>query len=157
MASQVELAMRDFDGTRKSTSVAVGAGVSDAAKDTLIAQMRLWTMGSVAGSWRVDEQEADLGGSATSPAAQQTTTLILEMKDSVTGGVYKEKIPIANVLKAADGGTNAAWTTVGQGSSSLTVMNTAHADYGTLKTAIEAAWESVNGNTGTLERGYIEN
>ena len=156
MSDKVRRSYRDYDGTRQTTSIAVDSGATPAERATLSAQMNLWSAGLPDGHIDENEITAPVGGSATSPVAQESTQGILEMKDAVTGQIYRERIPQINTNKADDGGSDPAWTTTGQGANSLTVASSAHEDYPTLKTAIEAVWESPNGNAGTLERLYVE-
>jgi hypothetical protein len=156
MSDKVRRSYRDFDGTRQTTSIAVDSGATPAERATLSAQMNLWSAGSPDGHIDENEITAPDGGSSTNPVAQEAVQVILEMKDAVTGQIYRERIPQAYLDKADDGTPDAAWTTTGQGDQSLTVGNPAHDDYATFKTAIEAVWESPNGNAGTLERTYIE-
>jgi len=156
MSDKVRRSFRDFDGTRQTTSIAVDSGASPAERATLSAEMNKWSAGSPDGHIDENEITAPTGGASTNAVAQESVQGILEMKDAVTGQIYRERIPQAYLDKADDGGTDAAWTVVGQGANSLTVANPLHEDYPTLLAAIEAVWESPNGNAGTLERMYVE-
>jgi len=156
MSDKVRRSYRDFDGTRQTTSIAVDSGATPAERATLSAEMNKWSAGSPDGHIDENEITAPTGGASTNAVAQESVQAILEMKDAVTGQIYRERIPQAYLDKADDGGTDAAWTVVGQGANSLTVANPLHEDYPTLVTAIEAVWESPNGNAGTLERMYVE-
>lgn len=159
MADQVFLGLEDFDGDMQLTSVKV-ADVADRADFatwdaemvTLRAQLLLWSAGRARiQGYRLVVNE-QVPGAASSPIAQNAVQLILEMQDDTTQGIYIERIPAAALAKANDVGTNPAWIASG----GLTIANPAHADYITLKAAIEASWESPNGNTGVLARAYIE-
>jgi len=156
MSDKVRRSFRDFDGTRQTTSIAVDSGATPAERATLSGELNKWSAGSPDGHIDENEITAPTGGAASSSVAQESTQGILEMKDAVTGQIYRERIPMINTAKADDGGADAAWTTTGQGANSLTVANADHEDYPTLVTAIEAVWESPNGNAGTLERLYVE-
>jgi len=101
-------------------------------------------------------EDVDNGpGKATSPIAQKGLQLILEVKDTVTGGIYRERFPMPAMDKAAEGGFD-AWVAQGQGSQSLTVANPLHPDWATLKAAYDGIGISPLGNAATLERAYIE-
>ena len=156
MSDKVRRSYRDFDGTRQTTSVAVDSGATPAERATLSAEMNKWSAGLPDGHIDENEITAPVGGSSTNPVAQESVQLIVEMVDSVTGGVYRERIPQAELDKADDGGADPAWIVTGQGQNSLTIANPAHEDYPTLLAAIEAVWESPNGNAGTMNRAYIE-
>lgn len=156
MAHQVRRSFRDFDGTRQTSSIAVDAGATPAERATLSGEMNKWSAGLPDGHIDENEITAPVGGSSANPVAQESVQLIVEMVDSVTGGVYRERIPQAYLDKADDGGADAAWVVTGQGANSLTIANSEHEDYPTTLAAFEAVWESPNGNAGTLNRMYIE-
>lgn len=156
MSDKVRRSFRDFDGTRQTTSIAVDAGATPAERATLSTQMNLWSAGLPDGHIDENEITAPVGGASANPVAQESVQGIVEMKDAVTGDIYRERIPQSFLDKADDATPDPAWTTTGQGANSLTVANPDHDDYATLKTAIEAVWESPNGNAGTFERMYIE-
>lgn len=157
MPSYFRFSQRDYDGDRQTVSIpsnmTAGNYATDSVlHDTLYTQVQLWTAGKQDGRDDVINRIPPSGGSAISPIAQKTTQLIIEMQDTGTGGSYYERIPMPNLAKAADGGSNPAWVSSG----GLTVANTAHADYATFKSAIEAVYVSPNGNAGTLQKAYIE-
>lgn len=156
MASKVIVAFRDYDNDRQQTSVDVTDASTTLQRQNLADGLQIWSIGANDGYVEAIEQEPSAGIAATSPVAQGSTQLILEMKDSVTGKIYKERLPMPDLTKAADVSSNAAWMTTGQGADSLTVANPLHADYVTLQSAIDAAWQSPAGNTGTLQRAYVE-
>lgn len=143
---------RDFDNDRVQTSVnLIGAAtVSDATAIGL--NFNAWSAGNEGGQFFLDEVLSDSGVAASSPEAQGALRIVLEMVDDVSARTYKEFIPMPSLSKAADGGTNAAYVVSG----GLTMLNPLHADYIAMKAALEAAWQSPEGNTGTLSRGYIE-
>ncbi len=156
MSDKVRLSLRDFDGTRQTTSIAVDSGATPAERATLVAEAIQWTAGLKDGHIDENEITAPVGGSSSNPVAQESVQLIVEMVDAVTGGVYRERIPQAYLDKADDGGADPAWVVTGQGANSLTIANSDHEDYPTMLAAIEAVWESPNGNAGTMNRMYIE-
>ncbi len=156
MSDKVRRSWRDFDGTRQTTSIAVDTGATAGERATLSTQLDLWSAGSPDGHIDENEITAPDGGASTDSVAQESTQGIMEMKDAVTGQIYRERLPQVNTGKADDATPDPAWTAVGQGALSLTVANPNHDDYATLVTAIEAVWESPNGNAGTLERMYVE-
>jgi len=156
MSDKVRISFRDFDGTRQTTSIAVDSGATPAERATLYDELLQWSAGSPDGHIDENEITAPDGGASTNPVAQEAVQAILEMQDTVTGQIYRERLPQAYLDKADDGGADAAWTVVGQGANSLTVANSEHEDYPTLLAAIEAVYESPNGNAGTLERMYVE-
>lgn len=156
MSDKVRRSFRDFDGTRQTTSIAVDSGATPAERATLSAEMNKWSAGLPDGHIDENEITAPVGGASANSVAQESVQLIVEMVDSVTGGVYRERIPQAYLDKADDGGADPAWVKTGQGANSLTIANTAHEDYPTTLAAIEAVWESPNGNAGTMNRMYIE-
>ena len=158
MADGVFLTLEDYDGDPTTTTFSVGdvadlGGFTawDALMVTLRTRLLEWTLGrSRAQGYRIVTNEA-LPGAASSPVAQKSTQAIFEMQDAVTGAIYTERLPCADLTKAADG-ANPAWIASG----GLTVINPAHAGWTTLKAAVEAVWESPNGNDGILNRVYIE-
>jgi len=156
MSDKVRLSLRDFDGTRQTTSIAVDSGASAGERATLVAEMVKWSAGLKDGHIDENEITAPVGGASVNSVAQEAVQLIVEMVDSVTGGVYRERVPQAYLDKADDGGSDPAWVVTGQGANSLTIANSAHEDYPTMLAAIEAVWESPNGNAGTMNRMYIE-
>jgi len=156
MSHKVRRSYRDFDGTRQTTSIAVDSGATPAERATLSAELNKWSAGSPDGHIDENEITAPTGGSASSPVAQESTQGIMEMKDAVTGQIYRERIPQVDTAKVADGTPDDAWTTTGQGELSLTIANSNHDDYATLVAAINEVWESPNGNAGTFQRMYIE-
>lgn len=156
MSDKVRRSFRDFDGTRQTTSIAVDSGATPSERATLSVEMNKWSAGLPDG--HIDENEivAPVGGSSDNSVAQEAVQLIVEMVDSVTGGVYRERVPQAYLDKADDGTPDPAWIKVGQGNNSLTIANVDHDDYALFKDAIEDVWESPGGNAGTMNRMYIE-
>lgn len=159
MADQTFMTIEDYDGDPSTTSFSV-LDVADAAdfatwdglQVTLRSQLTAWTIGRVrTQGYRIVTNE-QLPGAASSPVAQKSTQAIFEMQDDVTGSIYTERLPCADLTKAADGSSNPAWIASG----GLTIINPAHAGWATLKAAVEAVWESPNGNSGILNRVYIE-
>lgn len=157
MSDTVERSWRDHDGTRQTSSINVDSGATPAERATLSTQLNLWSAGAPDGHVDTNEITAPTGASSSNPVAQGAVQGIIEMTDAVTGQVYRERIPMARLDKADDAGPDPAWIVTGQGANKLTVANPDHADYATFATAIEAVYESPNGNAGTLSRIYIEN
>jgi len=80
------------------------------------------------------------------------------MKDNVNGKTYRERIPMPHLAKAVDAGLEVAWLAESDSSgNSISVANPAHADFATLKTAIEAVYLSPEGNTGVLLKVFVPN
>lgn len=154
MPNQIIFKKRDFDGDKQQSSVTVNDAATPIASATnsAIVGLNLWLAGAEAGTFHQTELTADTGNNASSPVEQGALQLIVEMIDDDNGRTYKERLPIPDLAKAADGSTNAAWVVSG----GLTIANPDHADYATTKAAIEAVWESPLGNDGTLARMYIE-
>jgi hypothetical protein len=159
MPNQFRVVYDDFDGDAKTTSIAVRDEPysTQAAKlDTFAVQLDLWAGGR---NHRVDHilNVVDNGpGRATSPVAQGSTTAVLEIQDTVTGIIYREKLPMPNLVRGNDVGGNSAWIAVGQGQNSLTIMNPEHAGWATFKAAYDAIGVSAEGNDAVLVRAYIE-
>jgi hypothetical protein len=153
----------DFDGDAKQVTwhTLTDSDFADydtyrAAMVNLDASITAWSIGR---DIRTDISQLivnNVMGAASSPVAQGALRLILEGQDTTTGQIYKFPIPMPDTTKANDGDGDPAWVKVGQGSNSLTVMNSAHADYATLKTRFEATVLSPNDNPCVLVRGYIE-
>lgn len=158
MADAVFLTLEDYDGDPTTTSFSVldvadsaDFATWDALQVTLRTQLLAWTLGRArVQGYRLVVNE-QLPGAATSPVAQKSTQAIFEMQDAVTGAIYTERLPCADLTKAAAGGQN-AWIASG----GLTIINPLHSGWATLKAAVEAVWESPNGNDGILNRVYIE-
>lgn len=162
MAEGLRFVKDDFDGDTRSVTwdtkpVAAYADYDDyvIALTALYTEINKWCAGRDHAAEFV-QSLADIGaGAASTPTAQAKLRIIVEGKDIVTGQVYKFPIPMPDTAKAASGGV-AAWTAVGQGSQSLTVMNSAHPDYDLFKDEFETTVRSPNGNLCTMVRGYIE-
>lgn len=108
--------------------------------------------GAGSGGGFYDEQTADDGLAASTPLAQKDLSAVVELRDNVTGGTYIRRIPMPDLSKADDVGTNPAYVV----QNGVTVFNPAHADYATLVTQIETHFISDNGNAVTVQRIYIE-
>lgn len=153
----------DFDGDLKTVSydtmdvtLAGGFATWTTKMNALQTALALWAVGR---EHRVEHTiivEDNGPGKATSPIAQGSLRLILEGQDTLTGTIYRYPLPMPDLGKADDAGTDPAWIAVGQGSQSLTIANPAHADYATLQAAFEAIVMTVNENGVTLARAYIE-
>lgn len=154
MPNQIIIRKRDFDNDVQQASIPVALALTPASGGTsdIIAATNFWLGGAEGGIYHKTEINADAGAAAGSPVDQGALQLMIEMVDDVTGRVYTERLPIPDLAKAADVGTNPAWVVSG----GLTVMNPEHADYATFKTAWEAGYETPAGNDATFSRGYIE-
>lgn len=160
--SQFTYKLDDFDGDAKTVSyetmdvtLAGGFTAWQTKLAALQSALNLWHAGR---EHRVENTiivEDNGAGKATTPTAQGALRLILEGQDALTGTIYRYPLPMPDLAKAASG-ANPAWVAVGQGQQSLTVANTAHADWATLKTAFEAIVMTQNENGVTLVRAYIE-
>lgn len=152
MAGQVIHKQRDFDNDNVQTSIRVNDGITLSNAGALIDALDLWGGGEDGGSYWQQEIRADGQSAAASPVVQGGVRVVLEMVDSVTGKAFKEFLPMPDLAKAADVGTNNAFVVSG----GLTTLNPLHADYVVLKAELDARWESPDGNAGTLSRAYIE-
>jgi len=155
--------LQDFDGDVKSTTwetkdvtVAGGFAAWQTKLNALQSALILWGIGREARVEHIIVEEDNGPGKATSPIAQGGTRLILEGQDALTGTIYRYPLPMPDLGKADDAGSDPAWIAVGQGQQSLTIANPDHADYATLKTAFEAIVNTQNENGVTLVRAYIE-
>jgi hypothetical protein len=164
MAEQLRLAFNDYDGDTQTTSFLVNE-LNDPALDypafntdvgALATQLDLFSAGYNRRQEYVIQVVENVPGSANTPIAQSSTQAIFEVKDTVTETIYKERLPFPDLAMADDGSSNPAWISVGQGSGSLTVFNTDHANWATLKAAYDAVGVTPNGNTAELVRVYIE-
>lgn len=159
MPNQLRIALDDFDGDTKTTSIAArdeAYATQEAKLNTLGTQLLLWSSGRDHRGEHILQQYDNGPGKATSPVAQGATMLILEVQDTVTGVIYREKLPMPNLTRANDAGGDPAWLAVGQGSQSLTIINPDHDGWGTLKTAYDAVGVSPEGNNTILVRAYVE-
>lgn len=158
MTNQMQLKWNDYDGDLKTSSFGVRdeSYATQAAKlDTLTTALEAWGIGRLHTRNDVREVVSNGPGSAISPVAQGALTAIFEVEDLTTGIIYREKLPMPDLTKIADG-ANAAWIKTGQGSNSLTIANPDHAGYASLKTAYDAVGVSQEGNNTSLRRVYIE-
>lgn len=156
MGDQVTRSLRDFDSTRQTTSFAVDSAASPGQRLALANAINLWSAGEPDGHIDQYEISPPVGIASSNPVAQESVQVIVEMKDAVTGTIYRERIPQAYLDKPVDIDTDPAWTVSGQGGNSLTVASSIHTDYNIMKNAVDAIWRSPNGNAGTMERMYIE-
>lgn len=155
MSDQVIVYLRDFDNDVVSTGIPTASAATPAQRQDVVDAIQIWSIGANDGADAKTQIEPRVGSAATTSLAQGGEYAYMEFKDSVTGTIFRERLPMPDLGKADDIEGDPAWVSQGSGSSSLTVMNTAHADYATLKANLEAAYESPNGNSGTLERVYI--
>ena len=156
MPNQIQVAFRDYDSTRQQTSIDVSAASTPVERLALKNALTVWSAGASDGFVFREEVEAPTGASAATAVAQDDMQLIIEMKDAITGQIYRERLPMPDTAKANDVGGDPAFIPQGQGQASLTVMNPDHDDYATLQSAINQVWLSPNGNAGTFQRAYIE-
>lgn len=159
MPTQLVLKFDDFDGDTKQTSIAARseAYATQAAKLTsLAAQLKLCSAGRDHSEYHSIVVQDNGAGKATTPIAQGALKLVLEVQDTVTGVIYRETLPMPNLSRPDDAGSNPFWIAQGQGSNSLTVINPAHSGWDALKTAYDAVGVSPEGNNTELVRAYIE-
>jgi hypothetical protein len=163
MPAQLRFIKDDFDGDSKTVSWDVqdpteqGSYAAFTAANALLYQeINKWSAGRDHAADHVIVLDENGPGRAALPIAQGNLRLIVEGQDTVNGQVYRFPIPMPDLAKAADGGSDPAWLAIGQGSNSLTVMNPDHTDYGTFKTQFEATVKSPNDNPVVMVRGYIE-
>jgi hypothetical protein len=159
MPNQLRLKHNDFDGDTITNSIAVrdeDYATQDAKLDTLNTQIQLWLCGRQQSREDVRQVIDNGPGKASSPIAQGSTQLILEVEDNVTGVIYRERLAMPDLGKANDPGGAPAWLAVGQGQNSLTIINPDHDSWATLKAAYDAVGVSPEGNNTTLIRAYIE-
>jgi len=161
--SGFRLSQDDFDGDQKTVTyetldvtVAGGFATWQTKLNALQSALALWGIGREHRVEHIIVVEDNGPGKATSPIAQGNIRLILEGQDALTGTIYRYPLPMPDLGKAPDAGTDPAWIAVGQGNQSLTIANPAHADYDTLKTAFENIISTQNENGVTLVRAYIE-
>jgi hypothetical protein len=152
MANQFVGRYRDYDNDVKQTSVNLIPTATQANAISIGVVFNAWSAGAEGGQYFKDEILGDVGVAAASPIAQGALRIVIEMVDDVTSDTYKEFIPMPALSKAADGSTNPAFVVSG----GLTVLNPAHADTIGLAAAMDAYWQSPEGNTGTMSRAYIE-
>jgi len=163
MPAQLRMVKDDFDGDQKTFSWDVKDVAAQtthaafvAANASLATEINKWSAGRDHITDYV-ENITDAGpGKASSPIAQGSLRLIIEGEDATTGQIYRFPIPMPDLGKGVDAGSDPAWIAIGQGSNSLTIMNPDHADYALLKTEFEATVQSPNGNDVLMVRGYIE-
>jgi hypothetical protein len=149
---------RDFGGEVVSTGIPIQAISTDPEKAAIVDQIQLWSIGENDGADELAEIEARIGNGANSPAAQSGVYAYLVFQDNVNGRNYKERLPMPDLAKAVDVGLNEAWTAeVDVSGNSVAVANPLHADYVTLKAALEAAYVSPAGNTAQLVKVYVPN
>lgn len=163
MPDKYVLKYQDFDGDPQTTSINV-QDVDDAVDfptwrgqlNNLGVFMDSWGAGRNAfGGYNVTDVDNGPGAAAT-PIAQKSTQLILETQDTVTGVIYRERLPMPDLAKADDAGGDPAWIAVGQGANSLTRMNPDHEDFASLKAAYDLVGRSPEDNPAVLVGGYIE-
>lgn len=149
---------RDFGGEVVATGIPIQPASTAPEKAAIIDQLQLWSIGENDGADELAEIEARIGNGATSPLAQSGIYAYLVMRDNVNGRSYKERLPMPDLAKAVDAGSDVAWLSETDSSgNTVAVANPLHADYATLKAALEAAYISPNGNTATLVRVYVPN
>jgi hypothetical protein len=164
MTDKLSLTFEDYDGSPQTTSFDIQS-LADAVDfatwttevNALASALDLWSIGRARSQERTIVDVDNGKGSASSPVAQKSTQLIIEVEDSSTGVIYKERLPMPDLTKASDGDGDAAWIKTGQGANSLTIMNPEHADFAVLKTAYDAIGESQGGSDRILRRCYVEN
>lgn len=156
MAS-VQIYFRDHGNQQVTTGIPVQITATDPEKAALVDAIQLWSIGENDGADELKQIEARIGVGATSPLAQSGVWAYAELKDNVVGSSYLERIPMPDLAKAVDTESDIAWNSVQENGKSISVINTSHNDWATLKAAFEAAYISPNGNTATLVRVYVPN
>lgn len=149
---------RDYGGEVVATGIPVQVTATTPERQAIVDQLQLWSIGENDGADNVTELEARIGNGATSPLAQSGVYAYIVMRDNVNGRTYKERIPMPDLGKAVDVSSNTAWQSETDSSgNTVAVANPLHADYASLKAALEAAYVSPNGNTAQLVRVYVPN
>lgn len=149
---------RDFGGEVVSTGIPIQPASTDPEKAAVVDQIQLWSIGEDDGADELAQIEARIGNGANSPAAQSGMYAYLVFQDNVNGRNYKERLPMPDLAKAVDVSLNEAWTAeVDVSGNSVAVANPLHADYVSLKAALEAAYVSPAGNTAQLVKVYVPN
>jgi hypothetical protein len=159
MPNQLRLRHNDFDGDTITNSILVrdeDYATQDVKLDTLTTQIEAWLCGRLQDREDIRKVVENGPGKAITPIAQGSTQLILEVEDTNTGVIYRERMAMPDLGKANDAGADPAWLAVGQGSNSLTIINPAHSSWDTLKAAYDAVGVSPEGNNTVLVRAYIE-
>lgn len=154
----VEVHFRDFGGEVVTTGIPTKVTATAPQRAALVDAFQLWSIGENDGADYVSEIEARIGNGANSPQAQSGIYAYVVMRDNVNGRSYKERLPMPDLGKAVDGDGDSAWLPeVDASGNTISVMNLAHTDAETLKTALEDAYVSPNGNTATMTRVYVPN
>lgn len=149
---------RDYGGEVVSTGIPVQPIATAPEKQAVVDQLQLWSRGENDGADEQVQLEARIGNGANSPEAISSVYAYMVFKDNVNGRNYKERLPMPDLGKAVDAGGELAWFPEQDASgNTINVANPLHADYATLKAALEAAYISPNGNTAQLIRVYVPN
>lgn len=149
---------RDFGGEVVSTGIPSQVTSTKAERQALVDAIQLWSAGENDGADELLELEARIGNGANSPQAQSGVYAYMLLTDNINGRSYKERLPMPDLAKAVDVDSDSAWIAETDASgNSISVANPLHADYATLKAAIEAVYVSPAGNTATLSRVYVPN
>lgn len=149
---------RDFGGEVVSTGIPTQPATPTAESQAIADQIQLWSIGQDDGSDVLEELEPRIGNGATTPLAQSGMYAYMVFKDNVNGRNYKERLPMPDLAKAVDVGLNVAWLSETDASgNSIAVANPLHADYVSLKAALEAAYISPAGNTAQLVKVFVPN
>ena len=150
--------LRDYGGEVVATGIPLQVTADEADAQAIVDAIQLWSIGQNDGADLQTELEARIGNGATSPQAQSGLYAYVVMRDNVNGRSYKERLPMPDLAKAVDAGSDVAWLSETDASgNTITYANSAHADYDTFKTAFEGAYVTPAGNTATLSRIYIPN
>ena len=157
MAS-VKIYFRDHGNQPVSTGIPVQSIAIQAEKEAIRNELIKWSIGEDDGADEVNEMYPRIGVGSTSPLAQSGLYAYVVMRDNITGDDYRERLPMPDLAKAVDVSSNTAWLSETDSSGkSTTVGNPLHADYQALKSALESAYVSPNGNTATMTRIYVPN
>lgn len=150
--------LRDHGAQVVSTGIPIQPLSTQPERQAIVDAIQLWSIGENDGADQLSELEPRIGVGSTSPLAQSGMYAYIVMQDNVTGKNYKERIPMPDLAKAVDLEGDFAWLAeVDLSGSSVSVANPAHADFATLKAAMEAAYISPAGNTAQLIRVYVPN
>lgn len=150
--------LRDHGAQVVQTGIPVQTISTQPERQAIVDAIQLWSLGENDGADQLTELEPRVGVGANSPAAQSGVYAYMIMQDNVTGKTYKERVPMPDLGKAVDLDGDLAWQAeTDLSGKSVSVANPLHADYGTLKAAMEAAYVTPAGNTASMVRLYVPN
>lgn len=150
MAKYFTQTYRDYDGTRQQTSIAVSATAVNADITAIHNAFLAIAIGAPDGLEFTDILVPSTGAAATSQFAQTSLQLILEMSETASGKIYRERFPMPDLA------VSGAFIRTGQGVNSKTILDMTSPEATTLKAALDAVWVSPNGLVGTMVGAYVE-